>query len=411
MRILQVAHGFPPRENAGTERYAFTLARALRDRGHVVHTFTATIDPALPMYTVLREEHVTRVVNNTPGRESRHGARDAQVDAIFERERTRFAPDVVHIQHVMGLSASLPLGGVKAMLTLHDAWGWCAAGGTLLPPGANTPCDGPNAGCAACASTWQRDTPGVDRALGLAGRIGAVVDPARLHRAWKRLPPGFRARVVGGAPRALTEDQVAARSAGLRALARSCRVISPSQWLAVEAERQGLGPVRVVPHGVAAAVRRAPPGPDAPLVFIGTLAWHKGPDLVREAWGRTAGVAPLRIYGPPGPDPAFQVVSDGVLNPDGVLNVLRGARALVLGSRWPENAPLVILEARSVGCPVIAPRIGGIPELVDDGVDGHLYRAGDVEDLVRALLRPLPATVTPPRTFDAHVDAVLAEYR
>lgn len=410
MRVLQVVHGFPPRENAGTERYASRLANALRARGHAVHTFAATIDPARAMYTVLREEHVTRVVNNLPGRETRHGGGDAQVDAIFERERARFAPDVVHLQHVMGLSAGLPLGGVRAVWTLHDAWGWCPAGGTLLPPGAEASCEGPNPGCGACATAWQRDTPGVDRALGVGARLGAVVDPARLHRAWKRLPAGLRARVTGGAPEAITAEQVASRAAALRALAGACRVIAPSRWLADEAERQGLGPVRVVPHGVASASGRAPPGEAAPLVFLGTLAWHKGPDLVREAWRRAAVPVPLRVYGPPGPDPRFHVDSDGVLDEAGVMAALRGARALVLGSRWPENAPLVILEARSVGCPVIAPRIGGIPELVEDGVDGHLYRPGDVDDLVRALRLPVPSLVTPPPTFDSHVDALLDIY-
>ena len=40
---------------------------------------------------------------------------------------------------------------------------------------------------------------------------------------------------------------------------------------------------------------------------------------------------------------------------------------LVMGSRWRESY-LVILEARAAGCPVIAPSIGGIPEIITDGV-------------------------------------------
>jgi glycosyltransferase involved in cell wall biosynthesis len=190
-----------------------------------------------------------------------------------------------------------------------------------------------------------------------------------------------------------------------------CQVVAPSRWLADEAERQGLGPVGVLPHGVARSAPRAAPGPGAALVFVGTLAWHKGPDLVRDAWRRSKVPEPLRVYGPPGPDPRFQIDSDGALDGDGVMRILRGARALVLGSRWPENAPLVILEALSVGCPVIAPRIGGIPELVVDGVDGHLYRPGDVDDLARVLNLPLPTSVTSPPTFDAHLDALLALFR
>jgi glycosyltransferase involved in cell wall biosynthesis len=83
-----------------------------------------------------------------------------------------------------------------------------------------------------------------------------------------------------------------------------------------------------------------------------------------------------------------------------------------MGSRWPENAPLVLLEARAAGCPVVAPAIGGIPELVEDGVDGWLYRPGDAADLARALRAaatqaPRPR---PPRTLATQVDDTLAVY-
>ena len=97
--------------------------------------------------------------------------------------------------------------------------------------------------------------------------------------------------------------------------------------------------------------------------------------------------------------------------------MLAGARALVLGSRWPENAPLVVLEARAQGCPVIAPRIGGLPELVEEGVDGLLVSPDDA-DALAAALRVLDddagharLRVRAPPTFASHLDAVEAVYR
>ena len=59
---------------------------------------------------------------------------------------------------------------------------------------------------------------------------------------------------------------------------------------------------------------------------------------------------------------------------------------LVLGSAArSEGTPTVIIEAMTVGLPVIATRVGGVPELVDDGVTGFVVEPGDVADLARRM--------------------------
>ena len=84
-------------------------------------------------------------------------------------------------------------------------------------------------------------------------------------------------------------------------------------------------------------------------------------------------------------------------------------------STWAENAPLVALEARARARPVVASNLGGLPELVEDGVDGRLFEAGDHADLARILadtadLRRLAASVRPPRELGDFVDDVEGEY-
>jgi glycosyltransferase involved in cell wall biosynthesis len=61
---------------------------------------------------------------------------------------------------------------------------------------------------------------------------------------------------------------------------------------------------------------------------------------------------------------------------------------VVVPSLWPENSPLVIHEAFMAGVPVVAARIGGIPELVSDGVNGVLYDPAS-PDALAELLRGL----------------------
>jgi len=68
--------------------------------------------------------------------------------------------------------------------------------------------------------------------------------------------------------------------------------------------------------------------------------------------------------------------------------LFREARFVVIPSEWYENCPMVVLEAFSAGKPVIASRIGGIPELVEHEVDGFLFEPGNADELA-AYMRTL----------------------
>ncbi len=61
--------------------------------------------------------------------------------------------------------------------------------------------------------------------------------------------------------------------------------------------------------------------------------------------------------------------------------ILEGARFMVLPAEWSENNPLTVIESQSLGTPVLGARIGGIPELIEEGVSGMTFNSGDVDDL------------------------------
>jgi len=67
--------------------------------------------------------------------------------------------------------------------------------------------------------------------------------------------------------------------------------------------------------------------------------------------------------------------------------LLASLDALVVPSVWIENSPFVIKEAFAAGVPVVASNLGGMAELVRDGVEGLRFRAGNAADLARVMRR------------------------
>jgi len=75
----------------------------------------------------------------------------------------------------------------------------------------------------------------------------------------------------------------------------------------------------------------------------------------------------------------------GYLTGQPLHDAIRSARAVVLPSEWYENAPLSVLEAYSMGKPVIGARIGGIPELIRENETGLGFNSANVDSLAVAL--------------------------
>ena len=59
----------------------------------------------------------------------------------------------------------------------------------------------------------------------------------------------------------------------------------------------------------------------------------------------------------------------------------KSSRIVVLPSLWFEGIPTVLVDSMMAGKPVVASRIGGIPEIVDDGITGLMFEPGNAEDL------------------------------
>lgn len=134
MRILLVSHNVPPHGNAGTETYTADLARALARRGHAVAVFAAQKDILLRDGRVLvrrdGDVEIREIVNNLYHARFRGTWENPRVERAFADLLRAHRPDVVHVQHLMYLSAGC-VGlakdhGARVVFTLHDYWLSCA---------------------------------------------------------------------------------------------------------------------------------------------------------------------------------------------------------------------------------------------------------------------------------------------
>ena len=57
----------------------------------------------------------------------------------------------------------------------------------------------------------------------------------------------------------------------------------------------------------------------------------------------------------------------------------------MIPSEWYENNPLSVIEAQCLGTPVLGARIGGIPELIENGVTGMTFESRSVDDLTNKI--------------------------
>lgn len=171
-------------------------------------------------------------------------------------------------------------------------------------------------------------------------------------------------------------------------------VVVPSHALARFLADHGFPEQRmhVIPYGV--DVRRRTPAPlhEPPSVGTAAILEHrKGIDLLLEAWASLEVPAELHVYGEGSLRSDLEEQArriGGSVHFHGFADDLReqllGLDVFVLPTR-ADNLPVAILEAMAIALPVVATRVGGIPELVVEGETGVLVEPDDPDGLGAAL--------------------------
>ena len=364
MRILHVNKFLYRR--GGAESYMLDLASRQEASGHEVAFFSTRHPENQPsQFDAFFPEYIE--LNPPPASWSERARAAARIlysrsaEVGFARVLDRFRPDVVHlhnIYHHLSPSVLRPLRprAVPAVMTLHDFKLACPTHRFM----AN-------------------------------GRVCEACVPRRFYMAsLKRCHEGSLSMST------LNGVELAAHTL-FRMYAPIHLLVCPSQFMVEKMTAAHVFPTRLrwIPNFVDASAIETKDAPGGGVVYAGRLSEEKGVETLVRAAPEVD--APIDVVGD-GPDRtglehlaerigAPNVTFHGHVSRDAVHRLLREAAVAVMPSRGYENAPMGILEAFACGVPVVGTAHGGIPELIDPGVDGDLVTPGDETALAASLNR------------------------
>ncbi len=124
--------------------------------------------------------------------------------------------------------------------------------------------------------------------------------------------------------------------------------------------------------------------PERYVLYFGRFSEEKGVKTLLNVCKRMTDVS--FIFAGTGPlEKELSQVSNvrnvGFVRGGALRRLIEGAAFTLYPSEWYENCPFSVMESQIYGTPMIASDLGGIPELLSDGVTGELFRAGDEEAL------------------------------
>jgi glycosyltransferase involved in cell wall biosynthesis len=420
MRLLYVIHQFFPDCHSGTEQYCLAAAREARRRGDDVTVLSLhwQHEHAMPPVRLFEQPYDgIRVIRLNHWRQMNPNdvLRDYEnlhLDGWFQTVLDDVRPEAVHFFHLRQLGSNLirvaRTYGARTIVNLMDFWYVCPRFTLLRSDGGL--CEGPPDGGAGCVDCEFPElagaAPGNDPANDLAGaRLRALLD--RPHRQLANL---------------MAADVV----------------VAPSHFLAEMFVKNGLPRERitVIPYGlepdriVAIAAER--PRRPLRLGFCGVLSPWKAPHLAVDAVLATPTAVTLQVHGRT-EEAMFQDYIDAMLARAScdprisfpgayagadAAQIFAAMDVLLVPSTWYENTPFVVLEAFMAGVPVIASDLGGLSEVIRDGENGLLFKAGSSQDLRKAIERVAGDAdwfarlrLTPPDGIAQNYDRFLAAYR
>ncbi len=125
------------------------------------------------------------------------------------------------------------------------------------------------------------------------------------------------------------------------------------------------------------------------FIYVGRISSEKGVEDLVNCWLMNDIGAELYMVGDGPAKPRLEKLSKrdksvkwiGEVSRMEILKMFSESKAVIFPTKWFEGQPLVLLEALSMGCPVITSKIGNPQDIIEDGVTGLHFTPGDVREL------------------------------
>jgi glycosyltransferase involved in cell wall biosynthesis len=409
MRIFQVVHSFPPLNVvAGTGIYTYSLSKELAKR-HRIFIFHRISELRQKDYEILQNNYYdfeVYTINNTFKQYSSFEMtyKNEAISNRFPEIIDQINPDIVHIQHLLYLSASIieeiRRKCIPIVFTLHDYWLFCPQG-QLLENNFKI-CDNKDySKCIKC----------------VLHQLTIKENIFKYYYFLERLVPGgllqfIKKRYLNYAQVAFLSFDKAVKMLNERAeyMKNICSIvdlfIAPSEFLRNKFIDFGMPENKIIFSRYGFNLDnfkdlRKISSNKLRFGFIGNLLPAKGVHLLISAFNRIKNdTIELKIYGQ-----AHSYKSKlgnylkyikkltknknikfmGGFDNKNISKVFAGIDVLVVPSIWYENSPLVIQEAFAAKTPVIASNIGGISELINNGKNGLLFEPNNIDDLLKKI--------------------------
>jgi glycosyltransferase involved in cell wall biosynthesis len=410
VKILLVAHFFPPNRAEGAEKRALGYATTLQKQGHDVQILCAgDWERGRKQWNGFTDEMYQNVpvrrvnLNWTKAQDPNRSLYDISlVEENLSNWMEEWKPDIVHIISLITLGVGVVRAaerfGVPVLFTLTDFWMVCPK--NSLVKGDGSLCDGHTTEkeCLRCL-LWNSKVYKIFDAL-LSDSSCESIFAWISQRPWLNRQRGLRGMALDMAERRRVIADIAPKFD---------RVIAPSTNLAriIDEFKIFPEPVQVIYSGHdlswLESMIIAEPRSMIRFGFIGQLIPAKGLAILIQAFqlATKEKKACLLVYGNLTKNPEYVDSLQAAILPDDEIHfkgvfqheqlgvVLAGIDVLVVPSQWHENNPRVIQEAFAARVPVIASDVGGISEFVEHDVNGLLFEHDSAEELRKQIERIL----------------------